>query len=160
MTDTSTKPGPHILPLKVYLTVGVALLFMTVLTVTVSQIPLGGWNLVAALTIASIKALLVVFFFMHLYYDRKLYFFIFMVSIVVLTIFIVFTMFDTLERGAVYEIKAGPINPKATIYNEPMFKGKGASATDTSSKGAIPMRDSTKTKPDSTTHSDTSGIDR
>jgi cytochrome c oxidase subunit IV len=151
MSTHSTSPGPHVLPLKIYLAVGIALMFLTVVTVLVSEIPLGGWNLVAALAIASVKVLLVVFFFMHLYYDHKLYFLLFSVAVIVLVVFITFTMFDTLERGAVYEIKGERINPKAVIYDRQNFKGPSTpGATDTSgmaTKRASP--ESTAVKADS-----------
>lgn len=128
MSNHTSTPAPHVLPVQLYLGVGAALLFMTVVTVVVAQIPLGGWNVVVALAIASIKALLVVSFFMHLYYDHKLYFIMFAIGVLILAVFIVLTMFDTLERGAVYDIKARPINPKAAMYDKPHFQGQGATA--------------------------------
>ena len=69
-----------------------------------------------ALIIASIKALLVAFFFMHLFWDNKLYLIVFAASLLFLTIFLTFSMFDTMTRGAIYEEKAHPIKPKAPIY--------------------------------------------
>jgi cytochrome c oxidase subunit IV len=128
MSNHTSTPLPHILPIRLYLGVGAALLFLTVVTVIVAQIPLGGWNIVVALAIASIKALLVVSFFMHLYYDHKLYFIIFAIGVLTLSVFIVLTMFDTLERGAVYDIKARPINPKAAMYDKPNFQSHGDTA--------------------------------
>jgi cytochrome c oxidase subunit 4 len=128
MSNHTSTHAPHILPLRVYLGVGAALLSMTVVTVIVAEIPLGGWNIVVALAIASIKALLVASFFMHLYYDHKLYFIIFAIGVLILAVFIVLTMFDTLERGAVYDIKARPINPKAAMYDRPNFQTQGAAA--------------------------------
>ncbi len=51
-----------------YLTVWVALLVFTALTVSVARIHLpGGWALTAALCIAVVKATLVALFFMHLW---------------------------------------------------------------------------------------------
>jgi cytochrome c oxidase subunit IV len=128
MSNHTNTPELHVLPLRLYLSVGAALLFLTVVTVIVSQIPLGGWNLVVALAIASVKALLVVSFFMHLYYDHKLYFIIFSIGVLTLSVFIVLTMFDTLERGAIYDIKARPINPRAAMYDKPIFQGHGDTA--------------------------------
>ena len=152
MSSHSQPQASHVLPLKLYLGVGAALLFMTVLTVIVSTIPLGGWNLVVALSIASIKALLVASFFMHLYYDHKLYFVIFAVALLTLTVFIVLTMFDTLERGAIYDVKARPINPKAAMYDRPNFKAQGTTGHgDTTKAGGFTAPiDSTIIKRDST----------
>ena len=155
MSSDTSHSTPHVLPLKVYLSVGGALLVLTLVTITVAQIQLGAWNMVVALTIASIKVLLVAFFFMHLYYDYKLYFIAFAVGLLIFTVFIVLTMFDTLNRGEIYEIKAEHINPKAVIYDNPMTGGhEGAKFSDTT-KAAAAQRttDSSKAKSDSATHS-------
>jgi len=45
---------------------------LTGLTVFASYIEMGDFNIVVALVIATIKATLVVLFFMHLYYSSKL----------------------------------------------------------------------------------------
>lgn len=55
----------HSDPLKSYIAVWAALLVLTVTTVLVGEIELGEWNIVVAITIAVIKASLVVLFFMH-----------------------------------------------------------------------------------------------
>jgi cytochrome c oxidase subunit IV len=154
MNNHASTSGPHILPLRLYLGVGATLLFLTVVTVIVSQIPLGGWNLVVALAIASIKALLVVSFFMHLYYDHKLYFIIFSIGVLTLSVFIVLTMFDTLERGAVYDIKARPINPKAAMYDKPILQGHGDT---TKANGFAAPVDSAKVRRDSAGQAKPSG---
>ena len=49
-----------------------ALVLGTCLTWWISFINLGIWNPVVALTIAVIKAVLVILFFMHVYYSTKL----------------------------------------------------------------------------------------
>lgn len=108
----------HIVPLRTYLTIGAALLALTGLTVSISLIPLGGWNVAVALTIAAIKALLVAFFFMHLLYDKKIFLVIFTVAILTLAIFIILTMFDTMQRGRTNPEVARPFKEKATIYEE------------------------------------------
>ena len=69
----------HIVPVKNYVAVFIALLILTGLTTTVSYIDLGhtrigkthviDWDTVAALTIAVVKTLLVVLFFMHVKYS-------------------------------------------------------------------------------------------
>ncbi len=151
MSNHATTSTPHVLPLKIYLGVGAILLTLTVTTVLVSEIQLGGWNLVAALAIAATKALLVAFFFMHLYYDYKLYFFIFSIAVSVLAIFIVFTMFDTLDRGAIYEIKGQPINPKASMYSEPIFQGQGAAVDTSKAKAPAKTGDTSGVKTDTST---------
>ena len=108
----------HILPLKVYLSVGAALLCLTGITVWISTLDFGPYNLVVAMIIAAIKGLLVAFFFMHLFYDSKLYFSIFAFAIAFLAVFIVFTMFDTQTRADVNEIEGQTIQPKAAMYDQ------------------------------------------
>ncbi len=111
-----TENHPHITPIKVYLAVGISLLILTGVTVGVSFIDFGPYNVTIALIIASVKALLVAFFFMHLFWDNKIYLIVFAASLLFLTIFLTFAMFDTMNRGSIYEEKANPINPQAPIY--------------------------------------------
>lgn len=53
-------------PLKTYFSVWAALLIGTLITYKAAYIELGQFNAAVALTIATVKALLVVLFFMHL----------------------------------------------------------------------------------------------
>jgi cytochrome c oxidase subunit 4 len=61
----------HIVSPKVYAAILAALLVGTVLTVEAAKINLGRWNIVLALTIATIKMSLVILFFMHGKYSSK-----------------------------------------------------------------------------------------
>jgi cytochrome c oxidase subunit 4 len=90
---------PHVLPLSTYLKTWGALLFLTGITVGASYVNFGAANLWIALLIASVKAATVALVFMHLWYDHKFHAVILGVSLIFLTIFIVFTMFDTQTRG-------------------------------------------------------------
>lgn len=108
----------HILPLWLYLKVGLTLLAMTILTVWVAQYHLGPFNMVVAMIIAIIKGTLVAMYFMHLKYANKLFATVFVGSLMMLAVFIVFTMFDTLNRGDIYELKARPFQNKAIIYQQ------------------------------------------
>ena len=108
----------HILPLSTYLNIGLILIGLTVVTVWVAYHDFGPYNLVVAMAIAATKASLVALYFMHLKYDNKLYMMIFVSSLVFLAIFIVLTMFDTLRRGDIDEIKQNPINESAFIYTD------------------------------------------
>lgn len=62
----------HVVPVRVYYLIFGALLALTAFTVAVAYLDLGSLNLGVALTIAMIKALLVVLYFMHLRYSSKL----------------------------------------------------------------------------------------
>jgi cytochrome c oxidase subunit 4 len=120
MKEEALVDNRHIVPLRTYLAVGGALLILTAVTVGVSFLPLGGWNAIVALGLASLKATLVALFFMHLLYDKKIFMVVFVVSIMMLGIFIGLTMFDTLRRGDVNSISAQPIEKNAAMYNKPV----------------------------------------
>ncbi len=61
----------HIIPSKVYYGIWITLMILTVLTAYVATIDLGPFNTVVALLIATIKASLVVLFFMHVKYTSE-----------------------------------------------------------------------------------------
>ena len=118
MSNHSKTAKIHVIPLKTYLAVGFALIVLTAVTVAVSLINLGGWNAIVAVGVASVKASLVAFIFMHLLYDKKIFLVIFTAALLFLTIFIALTMFDTVRRGQLHEISDRPIESKAVIYKE------------------------------------------
>jgi cytochrome c oxidase subunit 4 len=117
MSSQTSEHAVHIIPLRVYLGIGATLLMLTAVTVWVSTIHLGPWNIVVALAIAAVKATLVAFFFMHLFYDNKLYFLVFTVGILFLALFIGLTMIDTMRRGDLYEELGKPIRSQAAMYD-------------------------------------------
>ena len=118
MNEQSEKLESHIPSVKFYLGVAIALLLLTVITALVAQIPLGPYNLVVAIAIATAKALLVALFFMHLFFDSKFYMIIFSTAIIFLGMFIVLTMFDTMRRGDIYPTVARPIQEESYIYQK------------------------------------------
>ena len=65
-------PAEHIVPKKVYFAIFFALIALTAVTVTISFFDLGRLNAVVALTIAVFKAILVILYFMHLRYERRI----------------------------------------------------------------------------------------
>ncbi len=57
---------PHeIIPKKTYFVIWIVLLILTVTTALVAYVDLGVFNIYVALTIAILKSLLVILFFMH-----------------------------------------------------------------------------------------------
>ena len=60
-----------ILPKTTYYKVGAALFILMSLTIAVAYINLGMFNIYIALTIAVVKAVLVVMYFMHVKYNTK-----------------------------------------------------------------------------------------
>ena len=105
------KHHPHVLPVRTYLAVWVGLLVLTVITVKVSYFNFGIMNLVVAMGVATLKASLVVLFFMHLKYDEKFNAIVFGASLTFLTIFFVLTLADTMERGKVDPVEAHELVP-------------------------------------------------
>jgi cytochrome c oxidase subunit IV len=67
----SAAMSEHILPVKLYAAIWGALICLTVLTAAVAFVDLGPFNTVVALVIASLKALLVILFFMHVKYTSE-----------------------------------------------------------------------------------------
>ncbi len=107
---------PHLIPIKTYLLVAGALFILTAVTVAVSFVNLGGFNVVVALAIAGTKATLVVLFFMHLFWDKKINLAIFLTALTFLVLFLTLILFDTMTRGAVNPESKGPIQKEAVIY--------------------------------------------
>ena len=88
----------HIVPFAIYAKVLAVLLVLTVLTVAVAQMDFGALNVLIAMGIATIKAGLVLFFFMHLKYDNKLFPVIFLTGVFFLVILFLFCELDILTR--------------------------------------------------------------
>jgi cytochrome c oxidase subunit 4 len=61
----------HIMSSKFYYTIWIVLLCLTGITAAVSFVDLGPFNTIVALVIATVKALLVVLFFMHVKYTSE-----------------------------------------------------------------------------------------
>ena len=76
-----------------------ALMALLAVTVAVAYLHLGPFNIVAALTIAVIKALLVILFFMHVNGGDRLVWVFIVASLVWLTIMIAGTAHDVLTRN-------------------------------------------------------------
>ncbi len=60
----------HVIPFKVYVMTAMALFVLTIATVSFHQLHLGAWAAPVAFLIASIKAALVMLYFMGLKYDN------------------------------------------------------------------------------------------
>jgi len=61
----------HIVPPKVYVGIFLSLMVLTAATVAAAYVNLGALNIVVALAIATLKATLVVLYFMHARYSPK-----------------------------------------------------------------------------------------
>lgn len=91
----------HVHPIGLYLGIFGALVALTLLTVGVYQVHLGAANLVVAVLIATVKAGLVVTFFMHLKDDARFNSLVFIGSLLFAGVFLAYTINDTGHRGRV-----------------------------------------------------------
>ncbi|MBZ5592499.1 MAG: cytochrome C oxidase subunit IV family protein [Acidobacteriia bacterium] len=89
----------HIVTKKQYSYVFGALLLLTFVTTSVGMMDLGRLNVIVALVIAVIKALLVVLFFMHIYWSTKLNKLVVVAGVAWLALLLWLTLTDVLSRG-------------------------------------------------------------
>ena len=87
----------HVVPLPVLFAVLGTLLVMTLVTVAVSWLDFGRFNLWIALGIAVFKASLVLLFFMHLKYDKPFNAIVVIVSIALVMLFIAIALTDAAQ---------------------------------------------------------------
>jgi cytochrome c oxidase subunit 4 len=89
----------HVAPKSLYYTIFLALMVGTALTVAVAFVDLGAMNNVVMLTVACVKALLVILFFMHVRWGSRLTWVIVASGFFWLLILFTVTMADFLTRG-------------------------------------------------------------
>jgi len=87
----------HEVPWTKLLAVLIALLALTWLTIAAYWVDLGALNIWIAMGIATIKAALVVLYFMHLRYDRPFNAIVFVGTLAFVALFIGLTLADTRE---------------------------------------------------------------
>ena len=102
----------HVSSIPFYVGVFAALLTLTALTVGQSYVDLGRLNLAAVVIIASLKASLVVLFFMHIRHDAKFNGLMVLACIGFIGIFFAYTFNDVGRRGEFDKDENVPINPR------------------------------------------------
>ena len=88
----------HIVSYRTLTITWLALIVLTVLTVAITRIDLGGFKVTTAMAIACAKAGLVIAVFMHMRYEGALLRWLLFLALITLAIFIGFTFFDVLYR--------------------------------------------------------------
>src|SRR2546421_4066623 len=88
----------HVVPTRIYYAIFATLIACTGLTVAIAFVDLGPMNIVAALTIAVFKAVLVVLFFMHVRYSTRLTWAVVIGSVFWLGILLALTLSDYTTR--------------------------------------------------------------
>jgi len=91
-------PQPHIVPKSIYFSVAAVLGLLLVLTVLAAKIDLGMWNTPLAMSIALVKASLIVLYFMHVRYQTPLARLFAAGGFAWLMIFFIFTFADYVTR--------------------------------------------------------------
>lgn len=105
-------------PMPVWMLLGVffSLVFLTVLTVVMSELTealmIGQWELWVSMGIATIKAMLVIFFFMHVLYDKPFNKMLFFSSFLFAALFIALTLLDTYQYRE--DVNAFPVDERPT----------------------------------------------
>ncbi len=104
LTDAVTaaagpSPPSHgdVMEPKTLLAVFLALVTLTIVTVLVASLKPGSWEIWISLGIATVKAILVLLYFMHLRYDSGFNAFVFICSLTFLFLFLSFALMDTQE---------------------------------------------------------------
>jgi cytochrome c oxidase subunit 4 len=92
------KQEQQIVAAKTFVIVWIVLLVLTGITVKAAQMHLGAWSMAANLLIASTKASLVLWFFMHLKYEKLFFKLLFLIPITTITIIIWLTFYDIWYR--------------------------------------------------------------
>ena len=95
----------YVPPVKLLVSVFLALIVLTATTIGVSYIDLGDWNIVAAITIAVIKASLVAWIFMNVRHSTTLMKLFVVAGLIWLGIMMVFTFADYTTRAWTYHPK-------------------------------------------------------
>ncbi len=92
------KQERHIVRARTFVLVWIALVILTGVTIMAAEMRMGEWSMLANLLIASTKASLVLWFFMHLKYEKKFFKMLFLVPVATITIIIGLTFFDIWYR--------------------------------------------------------------
>jgi cytochrome c oxidase subunit IV len=87
----------HAMPLSTLIAVFVSLIALTILTVYMSNIRLGSAEIFVSMGIATVKAILVAVYFMHMRHDKPLNILLVVFSLFFMTLFISFTLVDSSE---------------------------------------------------------------
>jgi cytochrome c oxidase subunit IV len=92
----------HIMPVRTYVQIFVALIVLLFATIGAAYLPLGPLHFPVAMTIAVAKAVLIVLFFMHLLHSHRLTAVVSIAGFLWLAIMIALTLSDYLSRDSLH----------------------------------------------------------
>jgi cytochrome c oxidase subunit IV len=116
MSDHGHSDGTdfaHPMPVPMLLGVFVALTILTFITVGQASFDFGSYDVMIVMGIATIKAALVAFFFMHLAFDKPFNVLLFLGSFVFVGLFVIFTLSDSQMTSEAFEPKVDIVAPAA-----------------------------------------------
>jgi cytochrome c oxidase subunit IV len=90
---------PHVVPVSLYIVIFLSLMVLTALTVFAATKDFGPGNTIIAVSIAALKATLVILFFMHVRYNDNIVRIAVFAGFLWLGIMIVLTLSDYIGRG-------------------------------------------------------------
>lgn len=93
----------HPMPVPVLLAVFFALTFLTIVTVGQASFDFGSWDILIVMVIATIKASLVMAFFMHMAFDKPFNVIVFLGSFIFVGLFVIFTLSDSQMTSGSFE---------------------------------------------------------
>jgi cytochrome c oxidase subunit IV len=93
-----THVKKNVRPFSSYVSIWLGLLALTIVTITVAGLNLGSFSVLGAIVIATIKSSLVVWFFMNIKYEDKVFKLMLGLAIFTLTIILLLTFADTAFR--------------------------------------------------------------
>lgn len=109
MTDNGhSKDGTdfaHPLPLPLLFGVFIALVILTIITVAQANLNLGSIDIAVVMLIATLKAILVGAFFMHLLYDKPFNIIVFLSTFVFVGLFVIITLSDSNQTSHAFDHK-------------------------------------------------------
>jgi len=88
----------HVTDYRVYIWVLLGLLFLTVVTITITWVDLSALTVLVAMLIASVKAGIVLTYFMHLKFESALFRVLVIMVLTIYALVIFLTFFDYLMR--------------------------------------------------------------
>ena len=109
----------HPAPMKMLVTVFVSLVGLTILTVVMNELPLGSFDILVAMIIATVKASLVALFFMHMLWDKGMNIVVIVSSLLFVALFIGMTLLDRGNYIDSMEALPYSMNPPEEDYLPP-----------------------------------------
>jgi cytochrome c oxidase subunit 4 len=91
---THEQDKPHLPPYALYVKIWVALVVLTVMTVSVSYLDMQKFTVFTALLIATVKATLVLLYFMHVRFEKPIFIYMIVAVLLVYAVFVFLTFSD------------------------------------------------------------------